>query len=261
MSITKEELFNRYIAFDKPVPYKNWLISPIKIKDYWECASLLGMLDIPKNELGSIELIQMPYMTFYLSILMSEYDNLDALDRFLRIILNIEDDEVIQVTFDLKEIRVGKPIGKTRDNYDILSENCRRINCVDFDEIKRIVLFQNIIDYTDEYVSKDVREQVENYYRLKSNGHGTSLGHKVRCMAIALGVTKEVIGNMTMLDFNLTYETLSNSVEYTALKIAETNGVKFKKPLKSWLFDEHVSKYEEAFVDAGSFESYVTSAN
>lgn len=261
MSISKDELFGKYITFDKDVPYKEFMVRPIKVKDFWELSMPLGMLDFPKNEMGSIELIQMPYMVFWLSIMLDHDDTLKLVETFLRAILNIGEDDVIQITCDLKEIRIGKSIGKTRDGYDVLEENYRAIDCDDFDEIRRIVLFQTVLDYTDNYVSKEVREATEDYFRLKSNGKNVSMEHKVRCLSLAMGISKGAIGEMSLRDFNLYYEALSNSIEYSNNRMAEVQGAKFKKPLESWLYDEHKNKYEQAFVDAGAFESYVSSAN
>lgn len=261
MCISKDELFGKYITFDKDVPYKDFMVKPIKVKDFWELSMPLGMLDFPKNEMGSIELIQMPYMAFWLSVMIEHDETLGLVETFLRAILDIGDDEVIQITYDLKEIRVGRPIGTTRDGYEILAEGHRTIDCDDFDEIKRIVLYYSVVDYTEEYVSQEVRQATEDYFRLKSNGKGTSMEHKVRCLSLAMEVSKETIGEMSLRDFNLYYEALSNYTEYGANRIAESQGVKFKKPLESWLYDEHKNKYDMAFCDADAFESYVAGAN
>ena len=261
MSIDRNELFGKYIAFDKPVPYKDFMIYPVRMKDSWEASVPIGLLELDKNSMGSIELIQMPHMIFWINMLMRQGGGLDTIEWFLRTILNIDNDDIIQLTYDLKEIRIGTPIGNTRDGYAILGEDYRTITCDDFDEIKRIVCFQNIIDYTDEYISPVVRQATEDYFRLINNGKSASLDHKVRCMALAIGVSKEAIGEMTMRDFHLMYESLSNKNEYEALRIAEANGAKFKQPLESWLYREHKNKYEQAFCDADSFESYIASAN
>lgn len=261
MRISKDELFGKYITFDKDVPYKEFMVKPIKVKDFWELSMPLGMLDFPKNEMGSIELIQMPYMVFWLSVLIEHDETLRLVETFLRAVLNISESEAIQITCDLKEIRIGEPIGTTRDGYEVLSDDYRTIDCDDFEEIKRIILFQSVQDYTDEYVSKDVRQATEDYFRLKSAGKNVSMEHKVRCLSLAMGVSKETIGEMSFRDFNLYYEALSNYTEYSINRMAEAQGVKFKKPLESWLYDEHKNKYEQAFVDAGAFESYVSSAN
>ena len=70
MHLTEEDLLNKYISFNKPIPYKSFLIYPIKLKDTYDVQDILNLLQIDKNILGNIELITMSNLRF---VLMTEH--------------------------------------------------------------------------------------------------------------------------------------------------------------------------------------------
>ena len=70
MHLTEEDLLNKYISFNKPIPYKSFLIYPIKLKDTYDVQDILNLLQVDKNILGNIELITMSNLRF---ILMTAY--------------------------------------------------------------------------------------------------------------------------------------------------------------------------------------------
>ena len=145
----------------------------------------------------------------------------------------------------------------------ILDDNTAlTISADDFDEIRRIILYQNILDYTDRYIDPDVRKTVDDYYRLKNkDSKNVPLEHKMICVQSKTGMSIESIGKLTIRNFLQLFSIIVEESEYTALKLAECNGIKFKTPIEHWAYKARKDKYSEAFCDADSFINEVQSAN
>ena len=264
MHLSEEDLLNKYISFNKPVPYKSFLIYPIKLCDMYNVQDILNLFQIDKNILGNIELISMSNLRFVLMTAYVEDMYRVQLDYLLRTVLNIDDNKDIQIYVDdnSEKILIGEKIGEIH-NHVILDEvNGQKINAEDFDEIKRIILYQNIVDYTDKYIDPDVRKATEEYYRLKNkDAIHVSLEHKMICVQLKTGMSIEEIGNLTIRNFHLLFNVIVDESDYMALRFAEFTGVKFKSPVENWAYRAKKDKYAEAFCDADAFTDKVQSIN
>lgn len=257
--ISTDVLLNQYIPFDRSVPYKNWEISPIKIQDWYAVREIFGLLEVDKNSLGQIQFINMSNLQFILSLLAFEESYIDGFVTLLRLALNIKDSEVIQfaISEDDAYLEVGEVLGDT----DIIESNSRIITTEDFDEIKRIILYQNIMDYTDKYIDPDVKKEVDEYYRLKSKGaKEITIEHKTICIQLKTGMSIKEIGELTIRNFSLLFDAVVEESEYQSLRLAEANGAKFKKPIEHWAYKGKKDKYAEAFCDADAFVDKMHSA-
>lgn len=265
MSIISEEtLLNKYIPFGIPVPYKNWNIKPIKIRNLLSVSTILGLLEIDKNTLGTIEFITMSNLKFILLMVGVDEEYANQLETLLRLSLGISDDEAIEVVMNDTEeyLLIGEIIREVKGHLIFDDNKVKKITANDFDEIKRIILYQNILDYSEKYVDPDVKKMADEYYRLKNkNTPDVSLEHKVVCVQMKTGMTLEAIGDLTIRHFIQLFNTIVEESEYSANRLAESMGCKFKKPLEHWAYKERKDKYAEAFCDADAFVDKVQSAN
>ena len=135
-----------------------------------------------------------------------------------------------------------------------------KITAEDFDEIIRIILYQNVLDYTDRYIDPDVRRAVNEYYRLKNkDAKIVPLEHKITCVQLKTGMTKGAIGDLTIRNFYQLFDTLVDESDYIAAKTAEFNGVQFKSPIEHWAYKARKDRYAEAFSDADAFVDKIQS--
>lgn len=262
--LTESELFEQYIPFNKAVPYKEFMIHPIRICDFYSVQDILGVLEIDKNILGQIEFISMSNLRFILYLAHSEEKYQKQLDVLLRKSLNIPDDYEIQFYINDKteNLQIGKVLNTIHGHAILDDSTSMFISANDFDEIRRVILYQNVLDYTDKYIDPDVRKAVDDYYRLKNkDAKNVPLEHKVICVQLKTGMSIESIGNLTIRNFLQLFSIIVEESEYTALRFAECNGVKFKSPIEHWAYKVRKDKYSEAFCDADSFISEVQSAN
>lgn len=264
MLVSEEALLEKYLPFDIPVPYKDWHIYAVKMRDYYDVNNAIGIMSIDKNSLGDVDFIMMSNLKFCMLFSSSEPSYMESFEKLLRVALNISDEESFRfcIDDDTEYIEVGVSVGQTRGGYPVLrEETIRVITAEDFDEIKRVILFSVDIDYTDSYIDPDVKKMTDDYFRLKSKGVSVPLEHKVLCLRMATGMNGEEVGNLSIRQFQQLYDIMVGESEYGANRLAESMGAKFKKPLEHWAYSGHKNKYTEAFVDADAFSSYVQSAN
>ena len=264
MHIAEDDLLNKYISFNKPVPYKSFLIYPIRLCDTYDVQDILNLLQVDKNILGNIELISMSNLRFILMTAYVEDIYRIQLDCLLRKALDISNNKEIQIYVDdnSEEILIGEKLTEIHGHIILDEKTVQKINADDFNEIKRIILYQNIIDYTDKYIDPDVKKATEEYYRLKSkDAIHVSLEHKMICVQLKTGMSLEEIGNLTMRNFHLLFNVIVDESDYMALKFAELNGVKFKSSIENWAYRATKDKYAEAFCDADAFTDKVRSIN
>lgn len=258
--IPTDILLNQYIPFNRSVPYKDWLISPIKIEDWYNVREALGLLQIDKNTLGEIQFISMNNLQFILTTLSFEEYYIDSFVNLLNLALDIKENEVIQ--FAINDDDAFLNIGELIKETEVMSDNYRTITSEDFDEIRRIILYQNVLDYTDKYIDPDVKREVDEYYRLKNKGaKEISIEHKTICIQLRTGMSTELIGKLTIRNFLLLFDSIVEESDYQAMKLAEANGAKFKSPIEHWAYRSDKDKYADAFCDADAFADKMQNAN
>ena len=261
MHLSETDLLEKYLPFDKPVPYKDLLISPIKLCDMYDVQEILAILQIDKNNLGEIAFISMSLLHFVLFVVCAEEVYQRELYQLLSKALSINDKIIKVYANDNEEyLMIGNKIGENKYE-DIIDEyTATKITANDFDEIIRIILYQNILDYTDRYIDPDVKKAAEEYWRLKSQGaKKIPLEHKINCVQLKTGMTREAIGDLTIRNFYQLFDILVDESDYIAAKTAEFNGVQFKTPIEHWAFKARKDKYAEAFCDVDSFVDKVQS--
>ena len=264
MSIDSDILLKRYIPFNKPVPYKNFYIHPIRLCDMSLSEKALDLLQIEKNELGEIDFISMSNLRFFLLVSEQMLDFGDSLEYLLRKALNIADNYAIQKYISEQEefLIIGEISSQISDEVFLKNDTIIKLDKEDFDEIRRIILYQTFPDYTEKYIDPDIKRKTDEYYRLKNKGaKHVTLEHRIVCVQARTGMTPEQIGDLTIRNFYQLFDTLIDRDEYIILKNAEFNNVKFKDPIEHWAYKEKKDKYKEAFCDADTFIGHVQSAN
>lgn len=111
-------------------------------------------MTIDKNSLGSVEIIQMSYLKYIMQYKLSQEDE-DAAKYERQKLTNIC---ILcfhmQLPFILNDDS-GKPFIGDVGNSEV------KIYEKDFEDIRRIVMYQNILDYDDEYIDPDLKRQLK----------------------------------------------------------------------------------------------------
>lgn len=253
-----EELVEYYCTTDEPVPYKGLSIYPVKVKKYRDFLALYSILTIDKNQIPDIEIIQMSYLDFLLDV---EFNDETILDEQRGLTKGIFQEQrfsaLLQLCFQVeaKELKVKRMEGK----HSVLLIGEVEIDSKSFDEIIKIISFQNIYDYYDGYIDPEFKKTVDEYYAVKNKDlKAPSLEQKIAVVSSFTGFSKNQILEMTYREFETIFQLNMAKENYEIMRLAEIQGVKFDKPVKHWLYAPRHSKYEEAFTSYDGFKDKVS---
>lgn len=230
MAIDIEVLEKGYFYFDKPVPYKlsdttHVDIMPISVYNSEVFLSSCDILQIDKNALNSVEIIQMSYLDFLLKVMLPTDKSgllLDKLSNIFRLCLGMK-------TWKLKVREKQKlSIVAPDDSFEITGKQ--------FDDIKRIILYQNVPHYDDTYIDPDLKKMMGEVDRLKSQGISTpNLERRMAIITAHCGVDKQILMQYTMRSLQLLFEECAGEVEFTTLRPIMLYAGKAKE-LEHWIY-------------------------
>lgn len=230
MAIDIEVLEKGYFYFDKPVPYKlsdttHVDITPVSVYDSEVFLSSCDILQIDKNALNSVEIIQMSYLDFLLKVMLPTDKSgllLDKLSNIFRLCLGMK-------TWKLKVKEKQKlNIVAPDDSFEITGKQ--------FDDIKRIILYQNVPHYDDTYIDPDLKKMMGEVDRLKSQGISTpNLERRMAIITAHCGVNKQTLMQYTMRSLQLLFEECAGEVEFTTLRPIMLYAGKAKE-LEHWIY-------------------------
>ena len=242
-----EQLDRQYFYFDKPVPYEVnggvVLIYPIELMDSELFLASCDILVINKNATPSVEIIQMSYLEFLVREVLKEEVNRAKLQILLKYCLHLEKPRIV---IDGNKYLIAD------DEADVL------INSRQFEDIRRIIMYQNVLHYDDSYIDSDLKKAMEETDVLKHTG--TELPSVERKMAIITahcGMPKSEQLKMTYRSHCLLFEEVSGEVEFSTARLmvflANMFSGKKGKPqeIDHWIYRKKKDK----------FEGYVTELN
>ena len=240
MAINVPFLEKAYFYFDEPVPYtihdKTILIKPISLKDSEIFLSSVGLLTVDKNSLPSVEIIKMSYLKFIVQILFQENpENIQRLVNILKLCLDINDPVI-------------------SPDYELISrEKEIVINSKAFEEIKRIILFQNIPNYDDSYIDPEVKQSMAELDELKNrNIEIPSLERKIAIITAHCGLSKKEQLQMTYRSHSMLFNEVYTETEYMTTKpIAWYTGQADK--VDNWIYKQRKGKFDDYFVSTQQF--------
>ena len=247
MSIDIEVLEKGYFYFDKPVPYKlsdttHVDITPVSVYDSEVFLSSCDILQIDKNALNSVEIIQMSYLDFLLKVMLPTDKSgllLDKLSNIFRLCLGMK-------TWKLKVKEKQKlSIVAPDDSFEITGKQ--------FDDIKRIILYQNVPHYDDSYIDPDLKKMMDEVDRLKSQGiSAPNLERRMAIITAHCGVNKQTLMQYTMRSLQLLFEECAGEVEFTTLRPIMLYAGKAKE-LEHWIYKKKKDRLDGYIT---SVESY-----
>ena len=182
-----KEYIERYVTFGQPVQYCGLEIKPILVKDFYQFVNAKNILNIDKNKIPDVEIIQMTYLRFLTLMIVENEDMREDFLTILALTLGLKyDSEKRNTSFKPNEV-LAQQTRKNESHFHIngwdiafrirenetwlqlyVGDDMVEINDSQFDDLKNIILFQNIYDYDDMEMSDDFRRVIEEYYALKN---------------------------------------------------------------------------------------------
>ena len=121
--------------------------------------SSMNILLVDKNSSPSVDIIQMSYLEFIYKVLFQDEINIDRFVNILKYCLHMNSP---QIGFDEKN-----------KHFLVDKESGILIGSKDFDNIKRLILYQNLVHYDDEYVNPEIKAMMNEIDELKNKGVDT----------------------------------------------------------------------------------------
>ena len=249
VSVDIELLKLAYFALDEPVPYKlktgqEILIKPIMVKDSMLFMASVDVLKIDKNSLGSVEAIQASYLKFLQKMIFPSNDIM--VQKFLNI---------LDLCLELKGIYL---CNDEMERTFIQTESGIVISAKEFDDITKIILYQNLPDYDDKYINPDIKKSMQEVDRLKNKDYESpDFERQMGIIESHTGILKEQLLKKTWRSFQILFREVCGEIEfYTTRPAAIAVGAGDK--VDHYIFKKRKDKFDGYFVDMNKFSHEVT---
>jgi uncharacterized protein YejL (UPF0352 family) len=215
-------------------------------------------LTIDKNKIPDIEIIKMSYLDF-LFYLITHDQNGEAISfmfaELLKLCLKLEYED-IQYYYD-DNGKVKLLLNLLVDSDDKVEHKVFEYDKNDFEEIKEIILYQNIPSYDNSYIDPKVEailKEAEEFVN-RHNAKMASLEDQMICVLISTSLSEEQIYNLTIRKFAKILQRVDHKMHYEIYKSAECGGATFKDGIKHWMCDITKNKYSDVIMDSDDYES------
>lgn len=251
------------VGLGMPIEYKGLKIYPVKMKDYKRFMDTVDIFNYDKNATGDINLIQMSYLEFLIYIILGQDDIKNKFIDIIELCFNIKYNEGLKNKSDNEKdaLLMEDVDGKVniyingRDICFIIDGNKVKIiigdtllSAKDFDNIKRIILYQNIEGYDDRPMSNDFKSLIKKYYSLKNRGVKTpTLEYKIGTVLSSSGYTLDKILDMPIRIFDITFSSIVDKYDYIVNMMALTQGAKIEP--EHWVYKKDKDIYDDIFSD------------
>lgn len=256
-----KDYVTRYATLDEPVPYKSLLIYPVLVRDFFSFAAYYDVIQIDKDSIADPEIISMSYLKFLVEIVFKNDTIIDGteftvgqinVDKFvllMKLCFHLSDDDEIEISQE--------------NNRYYLYIKGEKIKAKEFDEIIKIIMFQNVYDYFDDYINPDFKKAVDEYYAIKNKGLiNPDLEAKMSAVTAMTGMKKKDFLDMTYREFENVFHSALNKMDYEIAHTAEMSGfVKFDKPIDHWVYQRKKNRYEDAFTSYDGLKDKISKVN
>lgn len=263
MVVDIKQLEKLYFENDIPVQYtlKNELskgkiikIYPIKVIDWSMFESCVDVISQDKQDYNDIDILSMSYLDFIYKVLIPNGVNKDGTS-----VNAIKLAKILELSLGEPDVNIGTYKNK---NCLVLSED-KIITSKEFEDIRKIILFQNIEDYDDRYVSPDVKQLYAEYLKTtNSNSVDPSLERKKTFVIGKTGIMMNELNKMSYRIFHQIYLGAIETDMYYANKIIQSSQkYDVKEEVIYPLFTKKKDKYANIFVSKSSVENKLGKIN
>lgn len=253
MKITKD-MFWQQLLYNLPVEYSGIKLYPITMKNILEFQVLSQSITVRKNStFHDKAIIKMDYFTFLIYCVnhpeLEEEYKIIGLSRFYFYVL-----QLLQICCKDSEIKYNQSNG-------IIIINDTEITPSMFDDLRRIIIIQNDIDFDiDEFLNYDTEQRLKKAQKdISKKDDKANMEDYIDSLAIAMHISEDTIMNMTIRKFWRYIKRYNLHESYTIAKTGECSGmVSYKEPIKHWMctIDED-DKYKDLKTDENELKSKI----
>lgn len=246
-----KEFIEPYVSLDIPVQYKDLEIKPILVKDSLTFLRSYDILNIEKNRIPDAKIIQMSYLQYIVDQLMFD----DTMTEFGFSVGDIWKEKFITILSLCIDVK-SENISLINDGRLKITLGDKIIDADDFENIRRIILYQNINGFDDTPISEDFRKNLEKYYAIKNYGMKMpTMDDKMDVVMSCISMNDKDIKNMTYRRFERVFERIVSKNDYMVGALFQSQGA--KGSLEHWVFKKEKDKYSEAFTKMGAVKQSI----
>ena len=244
VSVDIDYLTRACFYFDEPVKYKLnekqiIEIHPVFLRDSEFFLSSVNILKIDKNSIPDAKIIQMPYLQFLYEEVLKDEINKQKLFNILNICLKLSSPFIV---YD-------------NNKRPFLIDESQKIiiNAKQFDEIKRIILYQNFSEYSDDYINPEFQKNIQDAQELKNrNIEAPNLERRMAIITAHTGISKKEQMEMTYRSHSILFQEVYEETEYVTLfPIMAINGNADK--IERLIYKTKKNKFEDQVVSVSKF--------
>lgn len=243
--INIDYLTRQYFYFDKPVDYKlqcgkTIYISPVCVEKSEIFNDSIDILMIDKNALPSVEIIQMSYLQFLVSVLfLQDSKQPKKLGVLMSLCCGLDDTKVF---FNDK--------GKA---YLADEESGITVSATDFDDIKKIILYQNILHFDDSYINPELRQAMRELDEVRNKSKEMpTVERRIAIIMAHTGISKTEQIQMSMRTHGLLFEEVAGEVKYNAVAPIAVYANKLSE-IDDWIFRNKKNKFSDYITTVDDF--------
>jgi len=248
--------YDIYTTFDTPVPFrkmdKELLFYPVPVKKIFYFSAVSEVLLLEKNEGINIspeemlKRISMSYLDYLFASATEENQYFSKLNVLLRLCLNKDEDESYKINM----------------GYDGAEKAALVIDgmlCTgsDFETIREIIAEQNLLEFPDESIQKELRDKLEEAERYKSKASGAVKPGTMEDLLICVLISSpfknmEDVYGMSIRKFRKILERVDAKMHYQIFVTASMSGMvelKDKSVLAHWTRDLSKKRYSDVMVN------------
>ena len=238
MAIDIDFYTKAYFYFDIPAIYNisdesQITIYPIMLKDSEIFLASARILQFDKNASPDVEIIQMSYLEFLVKKMFP------VNKMFVYMLWNILHKCLNVSKWSIEFDKRNKPV-----LICYIDDAEYKITSKQFDDITKIILYQNILHYDDTYINPEIRKNMEEQDRLKmSNIVPPNTERRIAIITAHCGVLKSDQLNMTMRSHQALFDEVCGEVEFTTIRPIAIYGGKGKE-LEHWIYKDKKNKFD-----------------
>ncbi len=233
VKINKELLFP-FVIYNEPFKYdENITLHPVTMKDVLTFQPLSQCIIVRKNStFHEKQIIKMSYMDFLIFCLgkedLEEQYKIPGLSHYYIFAL-----QLLKLCCPESEIKVNEQNG-----YFVIND--KTVTPQMFDDLRRIIIIQNDIDFDiDEFLNYDTEQRLLKAQKDSSKNtkdNTPNIEDYIDSLAIVMKMTEKEILNMTIRKFWRYIKRYQLYESYNILKTGECSGmVSFKEPIEYWM--------------------------
>ena len=256
VEINKDMLYPS-LLYNKPVKYDDYItLYPVTMNDVIMFNLLSQSITVRKNStFRDKKIIKMTYLDFLIYASgneeLEEQYKIQGSSMFYVYAI-----QLLQLCCKDAEIEINQDNGWIVINEEIITPQI-------FDDLRRIIIIQNDIDFDiDEFINYDTEQTLKKAeQKVNKEKDKASIEDYIDSLIIVMNTTEERIMNMTIRKFWRYVKRYQLFENYKISKTGECSGfVTFKEPIKYWMIsleDGNEDKYKDVKTDEGELRSKI----